>query len=507
MQAAQQAVTAPPQPVDVAPPGHPIQITWAAVPGATGVEVTAASVLIGPNTIEEEPLGELQVSGEGDHHRVVTVPGGERIVELTLEGLEKNTGDVWAGVSSSDDLEADGHRLAVSIEDAQGEWIPLYTVPRVPARGILPPMFGGAGLQNGILTLPGEFPAAKLRLSVVQNASPEDFEPLPIRLERAFGKAALPSRNLELVGPDGGVIWTFPGEMPATMHTVEVDLRAACESTLKTALAAGASLEATFHLRGTAPGQADFARRSIDGAVMRAFPGVIRTELEGVSTYLALADRLAGIPLADEQPTSVTADLTVRYAGLRLLSSVMDAVPAGNGGFGGVVVGEQPVVRPLPEEALANFAVARAGLIGRAPEPCELAVQLVDMSTGIPGSPLGPPGVVELPPSAITDTIWIDLPETDTPGNMVGVSAHTNRGRFLWVADPEPRLRLAVHDPDPGGRSLRLSGHQILAVTEHETHLPAIALPPDAFQSGTPLLESDLFLTVDLSDLVLRYQR
>lgn len=504
--AADQAVTAPPQSVDIAPPGHPIDVAWSAVPGATGVEVTSASVLIGPDTFPEAFDGELSVSAAGDYYRIVTIPDGERVAQLTLEGLEKNVAGTWIGVSSSADLETDGHRLAVSIQDARWEWIPLYTVPQVYARGILPPMFGGAGLQDGVLTLPGEFRAAKLRLSIVKNAVPEDFATLPIQLDRVLGEAVFLSRNLELVDPHDELVWEFPGEMTANVPPVEVDLRTACESAFKAALAAGESLEVTFHLRGDEPGKAGFTFQGVEGALVRAFPGVVRTELTGNSVNLALIDQLAGVPLADEQPTSVVADLTVRYDGLRLLPSVRDAVPVHNG-VDGVIVTDQPVVRALPEDALGGFPAARAGLIGRAPEPCELSVQLVDMSTGIPGAPLGPPGVVTLQPSMAIDTIWVDLPEADAPGVAVGVSARANQGRFFWVAGPDPLLRLAVRDPNPGGRPLLLAGHQILLVAEQETHIPAFNLPPAAFQSSLPLLESNLFLTVDLSDLVLRYQR
>jgi hypothetical protein len=495
------------QTVDVAPPGHAIDVAWDEVSGATGIEVDAASAYVAPVTVEES-LGELPVTPD-DAHRIVAVPGGKRIVRLNLNGLKKrrNADEDWASLSSSGDLAEAGPRLVVSIQDPTAGWIPLYTVPPVPPRGVLPRMFGGASFDSGVLTLPGEFPASSLRLSVVENHYPEDFNVLEMEVDHVYGWATLPPKDLELVGPDGGQVWAFPGELPANTPPIAVDLRFACESALNAALAAGEPLDTPFHLRGAAPGNVDFMFLGATGALVRTFPGVLRTGLAGEPELLALTERLEGVPLADEQPSSATADLTVRYDGLRLLAAVADQVPSTDVAIGGVVVAGEPVVRVLPEDVLGGLPAARAGLIGRAPEPCELSVQLVDISAGTPGQPLGPPGVIELEAAAAIRTNWIDLPEAKVSTGAVGLSAHANRGRFFWVCDPEPLLRLAVRDPDPGGRPLRLAGHQILAVAEQETHLPATTLPAVAFKSHVPIIESDLFLTVDLSDLILRYRR
>jgi hypothetical protein len=90
----------------------------------------------------------------------------------------------------------------------------------------------------------------------------------------------------------------------------------------------------------------------------------------------------------------------------------------------------------------------------------------------------------------------------------VGLSVRANKGRFFWVCAADPLIRLAVRDPDPGGRPLVLNGKPLLKVTQaDEMHLPGQSFAGAAFQNHPPLLESSLFLTVELSDLVLRYQR
>ncbi len=303
-------------------------------------------------------------------------------------------------------------------------------------------------------------------------------------------------------------MWAFPGELPPEAPAVEVDLRVAFETALNAALAAGEPLDLVYRLRGAPPGEAGFSFARARGSVVRAFPGVLRAVLEGdPTTGLDLGAALGGQPLSEERPTSVTADLSVRYEGVRVLETLSDPVPA-PGGANGQVVGEKPLTRGLPPAALHGLPLVRAGLIGRAPEASELSVQVVDMTTGEPGGQLGPPGTIELQPSASLGTVWVEVPEFEAQNGPVGVSVRANRGRFFWAGGPAgPLLKLAVRDPDPGGRPLKLNGHQLLSVVGAERFLPLEALPAEAFQSRIPMLESDLFLTVDLADLTLRYRR
>jgi hypothetical protein len=89
----------------------------------------------------------------------------------------------------------------------------------------------------------------------------------------------------------------------------------------------------------------------------------------------------------------------------------------------------------------------------------------------------------------------------------VGISVRANTGRFFWAGSPDPGVRIAIYDADPAGRPLRAGAATLRAVTRNEEHLPACSLPPAAFRASGPLLSSDLFLTVDVSDLALRYGR
>jgi hypothetical protein len=67
-------------------------------------------------------------------------------------------------------------------------------------------------------------------------------------------------------------------------------------------------------------------------------------------------------------------------------------------------------------------------------------------------------------------------------------------------------VRLAVSDPDPGGRTLRIARAEAPSIRTGPTQ-KALELPAAAFAGHAPLLDSDLFLTVDLEDLRLRYAR
>jgi hypothetical protein len=94
------------------------------------------------------------------------------------------------------------------------------------------------------------------------------------------------------------------------------------------------------------------------------------------------------------------------------------------------------------------------------------------------------------------------------------VSVQVTTGRFLWVSGPWPAgqdaaglVRIAIADPDPGGRPVFL-GSSVLA------HLPDASLPHRAaflataeFVRAAPVLRSDLFVTADLTHLTLRYPR
>ena len=58
------------------------------------------------------------------------------------------------------------------------------------------------------------------------------------------------------------------------------------------------------------------------------------------------------VPL--ETPTTATADLVVKYDGIRLLATVTDQPPAGTGGISGAIVDDGGVIREFPPQALTG---------------------------------------------------------------------------------------------------------------------------------------------------------
>ncbi len=488
--------------VEVAPPGHAIGVVWQNVLGASKVEIQSARARIAP-AIVEKSLGELHVQNSGNH-RLVTIPSGKRIRSLTLNGLKGENPDAedpFVALNNESDLRNNGFRLLVSIPDGQGGFLPAHTVPSVSARGVLPASLTGAGYHNKVLTLP-DVAANRIRLSVVKRNFPEDFEPVNMQLDSVIGRAAILPRDLQLVDPAGAAAWSFPGELPPQTPATEIDLRFALEANLNAALKSKQALEVTFHLRAAEAAKVEFRFDGARGALLRDFPGVTRTVLEGEPVVLASA-----AALAEERPSSVTADLTVRYEGVRILETVSDAFPSSLGNVHGIIAGERAVTRALPPAALIDLPVVRIGLIGRAPVACELSVQLVEMTGEVAGKAVGAPGVITLQPQSEISTAWIKIPEIDPPNFPLGVSVRANFGRFFWVSTDKPLVRMAVRDPDPGNRQLFLNGNPVVVMNKTEIHLPGHAFTPQAFQSTLPVLASDLFLTVDFSDLVLRYGR
>jgi hypothetical protein len=360
-----------------------------------------------------------------------------------------------------------------------------------------------------VLSLPNVL-APKLRLSLAIKPYPEEFQEQPFTLERVSGVAAVSPTDLQLVDASGTVLWAFPGEYPSSNPPFEFDLRVNLEPALNAALASSPDqpLDVTFRLQGKAPSKAGFSFSGAPGSLVRDFPDtpIMTVTLEGDPVVLPIGDQLA-----DETPSSVTADLTVTYSGIRILEELSDALPSG--AIGGFVVTDQPLARAYPPEALTTVALARIGIIGRVPlgvTECELSVQIVTMMGDLPGDALGAPGVIKLAAANEVRTHWIDLPaERDLSRGNIGVTVRANRGRFLWAsANGHPLLKLAIYDPDPGGRPLRLNGAPVHEVTTaDESHNPARTFTPALFRSQPPTFDSALFLTVDMSDLTLRYAR
>jgi hypothetical protein len=140
------------------------------------------------------------------------------------------------------------------------------------------------------------------------------------------------------------------------------------------------------------------------------------------------------------------------------------------------------------------MSIAKIGVIGRAPVDCELVVQLLDANTN---AVLLQPSAIALGASNKTALVWFDVPQQAPFGVPLAIAARTNHGRFLWAANPDPLLRIAVYDDDAGNLPVLIGGSDARQKT----------LSGVQFASTPPRIESDLFATVDVSDLTLEYGR
>jgi hypothetical protein len=468
---------------DVSSPGLSLPVQWSPVVGATDVEVTRAALTLEP-ALAEETFPDVPVASEGNH-RVVTVPSGRSVKSVGLQ-LALNPGE----------------RLTLSLPALRGGWeAPIFASTGVSNGAMAPESPQGASFANNLLNLPHAVAAAKLRLSKVTGGKIADFQPLAFDVTKVHLTATTPPRNLRVLGPDQAPVWQAP-ELPEGSPEIVVDLRTPLEIAFRKLVAQGATPSATVTVAADAPGRAFVKMGAVQGALLRVEQGITTIALDGVPRPLASSG-----PLASEQPTSVTGDLTVRYAGLRILEPVSDPMPPTSGAVSGVIAGVEPALRMFPPEAFDGIQPARIGVVGRAPEDCELSLELVRLVGPSAGPPLRPPAVLSLKASRQIDVHWADVPAGPAVAGPVGILARANRGRFFWVAAGDhPATRIAIRDPDPGGRPLRI-GAATLPVAAATVERPKFAFPAAAFRDTFPLLSSELFLILEISDLTLRYAR
>lgn len=482
-------------PRNVAAPGFAHTVRWASVAGATSAEVQEASVFLAPAVVSET---QQDVSFSTDDGWIITIPQGKRVKALTLSGLKRSGGNEITGSDGLADL-----RLAISFPPVQGGgWdSPRFSVPPVSRQKMVPRTLTGASFSNRVLTLDDSVPAAKVRVSLVNGGEPREFETQAADVSRIHLRTEAVARNIKLVGPDGNTLWQLPEYDPEAPSN-EVDIRNALELALKAKVQNNQPLEATFTVSADAPAQAIVLFRRIAGAVLRVKEGVVRTELTGDPVQLNLDGALA-----DERPSSVAGDLTITYAGIRILENASDEPPEASAAVSGVIATASGVLKIFAPEALDGITPARVGIIGRAPEECELSLEFVSVNGGVAGSPVGPPAVLTLTPDTEIRTRWVDVPSGVTLSGALGLRVRANRGRFFWVTGEQPLARIAIHDPDPGGRPLFIGAARLKDIVETNSHEPAVSFPVAVFRNVAPALRSDLFLTVDISDLTLRYAR
>lgn len=477
-------------------------VDWAGIPGATAVEVTSAGISIAPpsTTTVVQPVTVTAANGGF----IITLPTGFQLRSMQLAGLK--SGDT--AITAAADLNRN-RRLVIALPspDGGGFGPPVYAVPSVQHEGAVPSSLTGARFDQGVLHLP-DVTTARILLTLTDGDHPYEFHTIakPVLAAATAELVPVPA-DLTVTDRAGATAWTRAGPLTATTG---VDLTAVTQRALSAALTAGAPLSTRLHLKAARATTCGLRSATTRGALVRAAAATISTALTGDPVPLALGPTA----LASERPGSVSAELSVHYHGIRLSDVLADHLPIGlTTGIVGIVVGPDPVRRAIPPAALTGQDVVRIGVIGRAPVDATLSVQLLDP---ILGTALGPPAVAPVPPSHDFGTVWLAFSAAQRPSGPVVVALTATTGRFLWATGPSstgpdlvPLIRVAVADPDPGGRPIQLDGIELTRLTAAPASPPtATALAPDAFTGpGSPVLDSPLFVTVQLSSLTLRYPR
>lgn len=481
-------------------------VSWARPSGADTVEVTAGTLTIGASAQAERTISGLSMTRSGQHH-ILNLGQPVRPVALTLSGFTYRPEGATADQPFSPSASA---RLVIAIPNAQTGWLPIYAVPHI-GRASTPRLYAGATMSGATVQLPHDMqPIDKVRVSVVENFAGEGERVLTSAISSASARVKNLPDNLTVTNQiDATTIFTQDGlYLDDTPHT-PLKLISHGQAAFEKQLAAHEPLRFQWRAAAKTGTAFSYAWQPLRGVLRRTFAGVTRAEVHGEAQTLPLD--LTGGPLDAEQPSMVTADLTVTYAGLRLLARLNEDLPPTAGNIRGRIVGTEPVSRGLLDEEIARYPVARIGLIGRAPVACELSVWLAPAQ--LPGraaqssSPLTDPGVIQLAASPDLRVIWVDLPQVITHAGPLTVQVRANSGRFFWVADPEPRLKLAVRDPEPNRRPVLMQGRPLVEMTAPRIHYPRVALAADLFTNRPPVLTSELFVTVELADVTLHYAR
>jgi hypothetical protein len=445
----------------------------------------------------EETQQDVSFSNDGGF--VVTIPAKKRVKSLTLSGLKRPGQQEIANFASVTDV-----RLAVSFPPVQGGgWdSPRFSVPAVSSQNMVPATLTGATFSNRVLRFSDSVPAARVRVSLVTGSEPREFVAQAAEVSKIHLVTETAAHNIKLVGPDGATLWQVP-EYDSGAPSTEVDIRTALQFALDAKAKAGEPVEATFTVTADAPAEAIVSFGRITGALLRVHEGALRTELNGDPVRL----NLGSAALANETPRSAIGDLTISYAGIRILETVSDEPLAPDTAISGVIAGANGALKVFAPQALDGITPARIGIIGRAPEECELSLEFVTVNGGIAASPVGPPAVMALIPDNEIRTRWVDVPSGVSLSGPLGLRVRANRGRFFWVTREQPLARVAINDPDPGRRPLFLGTSRLKEIVETSSHEPGFSFTADLFRNVAPVLRSDLFLTVDISDLTLRYAR
>ena len=489
--------------LNLAGEGDQHEFSWASVVGASKVEINTASLRLGPASIETaEPFSISKQSTRID----INVGQGKAIRTLTFDGLQ--AGASATALHSRNDVSNAGLKLLVSVADANGAFTPIYSVPEVSARGVFPRSFVGASFNQDTLSLSTPLQATTIRLQLVDNDFPAATSTQSIAVSSVRGTYLSLPIDINARLDDSTPLFEFPGVMPLQSPEVQVPLTQPLSNALQTKLDTGVALQTSIILQAT-PSTGVNAMVQVlvtnpSGYLLRTESGVYTTQLTGEPTPLTFP---LPEPLADEQASRVEADLSITYDGIRILSDLSASLPAHNGDIRGQIVGSTATTKVLPPQSLFDQLLARIGVIGRAPEATELVMELIDMTGGIPGSVIAKPEVLHLESETKLATHWFSFSQ-QAPFNLpLAVRLRANRGRFFWVGENDPLTRIAIYDADPGSETINLNGQALLTGQALPFNARSYALPAAHFRQHLPVIDSSLFLTIDIADLHLRYAR
>jgi hypothetical protein len=492
-------VTVMPEIISLSEAGHEIPVAWKAVPECTGAKVEAASLTLAAALVQR-PVN-ATVSQEGNS-RVIKFGASVTVTKLVFTDLkmplEDGTGNSIT-LRQTSDLPPD-RRLVVSAADAAGNFYPMATAPAAPQREMLPPPVGTASFASSTLSFTG-IKTDKIRLSLVSGGFPEDYVQKAFEVASITAYADFGPTDCRVVDGTDKELWSFPGELTAAIAPAEIDLKIPLETELNSAISKKEAPNVSFRVKGGQDCKAKLWKGAFRGRLVRSVKGVTTVELEGESKPLPCFSSLP-----EEVPTQVVGDLAVRYKGIRLCPGLNDSLPTGK--VSGTIVGTWDVVRPLASAQLAGMPVARIGLIGRAPEKCELAIRLVRLINGIPAESLGAEVVISVNPSPFFSLSWCDPKRVDIGDAAAGLAVRAVSGRFFWAKGDEDYLvKIAVYDENPTQQPVTLTGETLVQAGAQEISLPGHSFPAAPFSGTSPVLDSLLFLTVDFSDLELGYAR
>jgi hypothetical protein len=496
--------------VDIGGAGYSRTFGWPAVSGTTAVEIQAASIRAGAASVETlEPFTVTSTSQKID----VKVGSGKAVRTLKLDGFEGvNPLDAAAGfkaLHNSNDVSSLNLKVLISVIDPNGAFTPFFAIPAVSARGVFPQSYTGASFSNDTVTFNAPLPAETIRIQLVQQSFPDETAAQQVNVSTVSGTYLTLPTDMKISLDDGSTVFELPGDLPLQAPDVTVSLIQPLISQFQQKLDAQAEIAATLTIQAKASdaGQDVMAQVAVtdpQGYLVRTVTGVHTTILGGDDQALAIA---MDAPLAEEAPDEVTADVMLGYDGIKILPDLSAAVPPQNGNVSGQVVTTIRKLKSLPPAALIDRRIARIGIIGRAPEECELVLELIDMTGGVPGAPLLDPVVLNVPPEQRLGVHWFSFAQRDPFPMPLGLGLRANAGRFFWVSESAPLVRMAVYDEDPGSEAVYLGGQTIVTGDQLPFSASSFALPAMLFAGEMPVLRSNLFLTVDVADLTLRYAR